>query len=329
MADVTDRDRGQLIVITGLAIALALVVMVLLLNSVIYTGNLATRSVDAGSQSAIAYQQTTTDGVGAIVDRVNTRNYTSWSAAQANVTENISTYDAVAGRQYLDRGTVATINEPSLTTTDGYLIRHSNTSRAFTSANTTVLATGRQANWTVAQDVERVRNHQLTVTESSLTQTTTPQQGFSVAVVENGTSSQWHTYIYKNSTHILLAVKNESDTSPTPLPSCAVSGPTATIDLTTGTVNGTDCPGLTWAKGVSGPYDVEYQNGDAARGTYELTVAQSAGMDTLRDTHLYGPTSGQSPSYSYAVYSTSFEIVYETRTLHYRAPVRVAPEEPA
>lgn len=329
MEDVTDRDRGQLIVITGLAIALALVVIVLLLNSVIYTSNLATRSVDADSQPAVAYQQTTIDGVGDLLDRVNTRNYTSWSAARANVSENITTYDALVGRQYLDRGVVVTIDESSLTMTNGYLIRHSNASRAFTSADTLILELGSQANWTVAWNVSRVRNHQLTVTESSLTQTATPQQGFHVAVVENGTSSQWHAYVYRNSTHILLAVKNASDTSPTPLPGCAVSGPTASIDLTTGTVNGTDCPGLTWAKGVSGPYDVEYRNGDEARGTYELTVERSAGMDGHRDAYLYGPTSGTSPYYSYAVYSTSFELVYETNALHYRAPVRVAPEEPS
>ncbi|MFC7080626.1 DUF7261 family protein [Halorussus caseinilyticus] len=37
------RDRGQLILVTGLAIAVMLVALVLLLNTVIYTQNLATR----------------------------------------------------------------------------------------------------------------------------------------------------------------------------------------------------------------------------------------------------------------------------------------------
>ncbi|MFC7155114.1 hypothetical protein ACFQPA_06545 [Halomarina halobia] len=328
MEDVTGGDRGQLIVVTGLTIALVLVVVVLLLNVEIYSSNLATRSVGVESQPVIEYQSTTVENVGELLDQVNAHEYTGWSAVRTDVRENVSTYNDLVRRQHLDRGHVADIDEPSLVVSDGYLIRQSNASRTFTSANTTTVNSS-QGNWTVAWNVSGIRGHRLTVTESSLAQTNDPRAGFHVAVVENATNAQWHAYIYRNSTHVLLAVKNASETSPTAFPDCAVSGPTATIDVTAGTVNGTACPGLRWAAGVSGPYDVEYRNGEEARGTYELTVQRSDAMDTHRDTYLFDPTDGTSPYYSHAAYSLSLDLVYETAAVHYRAPVRIAPGEPA
>ncbi|TKX51915.1 hypothetical protein EXE44_19740, partial [Halorubrum sp. SS7] len=46
-----------------------------------------------------------------------------------------------------------------------------------------------------------------------------------------------------------------------------------TVDFTDGTVNGEPFDALVWAEGVqtgTDPYDVRYENGDEARGTYHL-----------------------------------------------------------
>lgn len=58
MADVSHRiDRAQLILVSGLVIAVTLLVLVLLLNTVIYTENVATRGVGTDGGDAISSQQ--------------------------------------------------------------------------------------------------------------------------------------------------------------------------------------------------------------------------------------------------------------------------------
>lgn len=65
------RDRGQLILITGLVIAVLLVAMVLILNSAIYTENVATRGVDKGGNDAIDFRNTVVEGAEEIIEKEN------------------------------------------------------------------------------------------------------------------------------------------------------------------------------------------------------------------------------------------------------------------
>ena len=57
MADVTGRrERAQLILVSGLIVAVTLLVLVLLLNTVIYTENVSTRGVGGESGEALTFQ---------------------------------------------------------------------------------------------------------------------------------------------------------------------------------------------------------------------------------------------------------------------------------
>ncbi len=59
MADVARSrvSRGQIILVTGLLIAVTLLVLVLLLNAVIYTENIATRGIEGDSDNAYDFQE--------------------------------------------------------------------------------------------------------------------------------------------------------------------------------------------------------------------------------------------------------------------------------
>ncbi|MFC7136778.1 hypothetical protein [Halobaculum litoreum] len=106
---------------------------------------------------------------------------------------------------------------------------------------------------------------------------------------------------------------------------CAVDAATATVDLTAGTLAGDPCPGLDWAAGTAGDYDLRYRNGTNAVGTYELTAEGGTGLLGL--VNLNGDPGDGSPYYVPAVYAVEVPISYQTAELEYADTVRVAPGE--
>ena len=59
MADMSasTRDRGQMILVGAFALSMTFVALALLLNSAVYTENLASRSIDAGASEAIEFRE--------------------------------------------------------------------------------------------------------------------------------------------------------------------------------------------------------------------------------------------------------------------------------
>lgn len=343
MADVTDRwrsgdgdrggrDRGQLILVTGLAVAVTLVALVLLLNTVIYTQNLATRGAGVEDGEAVSFRQEVVEGVGGVIDAENREEYDSETKVEENVTAAVSRVDTLLSRYYAESATVADVEAESLALTDGYLLRQTNASRNFSAAGNSA-----PVDWTLAEDAgdgseAGVRGFQMTVSRENLTDADSPPAGFSVLL--DGDSNDWRMYVYDDNGDdgdsyegITVAVKNGSEDSPTAV--CSVSGPEATIDLTAGTINGSACPELVWAKGVSAPYDVEFRSGDEATGTYGLTVATPDGTATdVKTGNFAGPGDEESPRAVPAVYAAEVEIHFETPNLAFHTTLRVAPGEP-
>jgi hypothetical protein len=329
MADVTNRlagdgssrDRGQVILVTGLAVAVTLVGLVLLLNTVIYTQNLATRGAEVQDGAAVSFRQEAVEGVGEVVDAENRAEYDSRTKLEQNVTAGVNRFDALASRYRAERGTVAQVEEESLTLTDGTLLRQTDASRNFTSA-------GESADWTLVEDASAgtgpgVRGFALTVSRDDLSDSRS--SAFTVSV-EGGQT--WQARVYDDGGAITVAVKNGSESSPDPV--CSVTGPEATVDLTAGTINGTRCPGLVWATGISSPYDVTFERADEATGTYALTVRTPAGATDpdVQTANFAGPGDAASPRAVPAVYAAEFEIHFETPNLAFHTTVRTAPGEP-
>lgn len=101
-----ETDRGQLILVTGFTIAVVLVALVVLLNTVIYTENLATRGVDAGGADAIEYRATVVGAVSELIAEENERYYEG-SLPVAGVENGTETIDGMLSERYLARGAVA------------------------------------------------------------------------------------------------------------------------------------------------------------------------------------------------------------------------------
>lgn len=316
MADV-GRGRGQLILVTGLLVAVIVVALVILLNTAIYTENLASRGADQSGREAVEYRAIVLESVGGLIDAENERDPGSQAAVEANVTDGIGTIADYTARDYATGVTIVWINDSTVRVHPGRLIRQ-NDSRSLTSS-------GGGADWSLATGVENSRAFAITVERSSLNETTegsaSSSGAFRVLVDDGG--SQWNAYIYRNrSTPNEVTIATDAGGGVTE--HCTIDDSEVTVDLTGGEAADEACPGLRWAEGVSAPYDVEIRNGDNATGTYDLTVNTTT-TGTLND----GRTNPTSPYWVPAVYSVDVDVSYRSPTLTYRTRIRVAPGEPA
>ena len=309
-----DRDRGQLILVTGLLIAVAMVALVLLMNTAIYTENLASRGADQSGREAIEYRETVRAGVGGLIDAENGRDHDDWSAVRSNVSAGIARIDGLAAGGYAAEGVVVRVDPSTVAVQEGRLLRQNATGTYVSSAGS--------ADWTLASSVEDARNVTMTVDRSGLVEaneSTAATSGAFSVLLDGG--SQWRLYVYRNrSTPADVTVATGVGGSVTER--CRVDASQVRISPTAGTVAGAPCPGLGWAGGVSSPYDLEFRNGNNATGTYGFVV-NTTSVGALND----GRTNPTSPYWRPVAYSATFDVEYRSPTLTYRAGVRVAPGE--
>lgn len=322
-----DEDRAQLILITGLTLAVIFVTVVLLLNTVIYTENLATRGVDAGGGEAIEFRDGVVDDLGGIMDREHrtessadgvTADFEASAAAYANATTDLRARDGVVA----DITVVGT--EP------GHFIAQEEvggSDRDLTAGD------GTTADWTVAGNATRARDYRVTVANNSLSASSGDAFTIVAEGAPDGSNATWSVSLWSASDpdEINVTVTNET-ASVTETFAPAADG-NHTVDVTGGTVNGEPFDALVWAEGVqnddgTADYDIRYENGDEATGTYHLVV-QSDDLDSGDDDQ-YGIDPSDRSSQPYvvdAVYSADVEISHRTPELEYGDAIRVAPGE--
>lgn len=302
MADV--RARGQLILITGLTIGALLLALILLMNTVIYTENLATRGAAVGGQEAIEYRSDIVGTATTAMDKENNKTDETNSNRLDRIKDDIAVSEALFRDRYIERATVTRTN--FVTSTPGVRIYQD----ADGQFNDGQLVLGSD-DWTIATNVQNIRQYSMTVDRSSLASANESNLNGAFNVSVTDPSSQWTAYVYSNDQDdIAIAVANDT-TSGTEI--CTVSTSEATINFTDGTLNGNVCPGLNWAENVNPQYRIEYRNGDNASGTYDMKVNGDAGEYTNNHS---------------IIYSVTVDLYYESPNLHYEAQVRVAPGEP-
>jgi len=315
--DRVDRERAQLVLVTALTIGVALVALVLLVNAAIYTENLATRDPDVGDEEVLDYESTMVEAVGGVTDRENGNEYDDYANVSKNVTDGVLTASDHVGRTALEHGRTAALNESTLSLTKGQFIRHDNASRNFTAANGST-------DWTLAADVNASRRHVAEIHKGRLVPTNASNASsdgaFHVVLKDRVTDDEWHAYVYENGTtdNVSIAVKPGGVSNAEEV--CSVNATSVTVDFTLGTLDGEECPGMRWGESIPNEYDLRYENGDRANGTYEVTVEGTNSSLPLSD--------DTSPRVSPAVYSVEVEVRYRSPDLTYRRTVRVVRGEP-
>jgi hypothetical protein len=319
MADLKDRfgsedeGRGQLLLVTGLAIAFAIVAIVLLLNTAIYTQNLASRNPSPGADDALQYRQEVVSGIEGILHRENFEEYAylDESDLQTSVDNGVNHLADQLSRQHAERGTSVSVS--SVTLSGGDLVRQTDSSRDFTGA----ASNGNREDWNVAFAATGTRDFEMTVKDNGLESASVGSFGDAFRVRVFDGTSQWQMFVYENGGDIVVAVKNDTSAA---VEACRTNDNDATISLSDGSLDGTNCPKLDWAKGVSTPYTIRYENGQNAEGTYEFVVEGFGFNPDLNN----GPGSA-SPYQVPAVYSVQMDIAYRTADVEYEATVTAAP----
>ncbi len=335
MADVnppieaTDRDRSssrggsraQLIIVTGLAIGVTLIALVVILNTVIYTENLATRSAGVGGQDAIQYRATAIEATGGVLDRENLEDYDAQSKATDNVTHGVDRVDRLLRLQHVEGETAAEITNVSAD--DGAIVRQTDDTRQY-------LSSGGVGSWDVVTGVEEddLRQFDLTVTSSTIDSVATdPSSGFNVTVIDSLIGDEWRLSVYQSSGDVVLAVHNGSQPGATTgICGSPYSDSKVEIDLTAGTVEDQPCDAIRFGEGLSGAKTVRFVRGTRVGGTFNATVNQSD-PGVLIGFGVNPPPSTASPYFAEAVYSLRFDVHYEQPRLTYHDRVRVAPDE--
>jgi hypothetical protein len=320
MADLSPRrgdgdDRGQLLLVAGFAIAVTIVALVLLLNTAIYTENLATRDVDTGSSEALAYRDTVDDELWTVVSdaALNGGDETDRSAVEGNVTARIDRFENYSSRHTLADGAATAVDVVAFH--EGRRVRQTDPTRNLTDG------TG-DPGWEMASDVEGVERFDLNTTGGLYTTSDPANDSFRVDVVGgDGSGDRWSLYVYNDTTDDpTVAVKNGSDAAPTVVCADLVSDDPPRVGLRAGTVNGAGCDAIDFAAGTTPPYEVSVTYGNRSRGTYDTVLNTTAVDGSLDDT---APL--DSPYWVPVVYGLDTNVTYQSSTLTYRSRVGVPP----
>lgn len=307
MADV---DRGQLILMTGLVIAVGFAALALLMNMAIFTENLGSRGADTGAVDALEFRQVSIETVRDLMGAENRQNRTSREALFRNVSNGVETFDTISSTRNARGSTIADLSAIQLH--NGTVLAQNRSDRDFVSNGSSPAN-----NWTLATGVTDARGYVVEVTD--LNSTTDPGTEAFRITLDDGTD-QWSLYLYNESGESRLAVRNGSGGFSEDVCDAVVpGGPPFEVNLTGGTVDGSPCSAIDFGKGVTTPYTLEYQWGNRSEGTYQVTVNSTSGIANFDHFR-----TGQ-PYHRPVIYSASFDVIYRTDQVAYRDRVRVTP----
>jgi hypothetical protein len=315
VADLRGDDRAQVLLVAGFVLAASFVALTLVLNSVIYTENLATRGSDAGGGEAIAYRNDIVDGLEGVVESVN-RNGSSRTAIRDDLSRAVVSTGRRAEQFQVLRGISANATLASINW--GTRIGQNRTTGNFSNA-TTPSSADVASDWTVATGVDGTRSARINVTDSAelALESNDPLQ----LQVTDGTP--WTLRLFKNnSAGTTTAIEVDPPSGPSRV--CS-AGQDPTIGLTAGTFNGTDCPALEYGEDVSKPYTIAVENGRQFQGTYSLVVDEVIDSADIEYDN-YG-TAPDVPFALPAVYEATAHVEYQSTSLSYATDARVRPGE--
>jgi hypothetical protein len=305
-SDGSEGDRGQIILVTAFALAVAFVALSVVINGAIFTQNLATRGDTAGGGDALQQRQQAEQMVGDLLEHENEDSSPDDQDLEEAIRElgNASSYQqSVAGRA---------VNYTAVSTSNG--------TRVFQSSPGNFSNTTGANNWTVAESVGDTRRFDIDVTDTGELEDP-GDKPFAVTLTNASSGDTWQLVLTEDSNITLTTtyVNGTDSFSRTCTASSSLSD--VTVNVTGGLFAGKPCPALAFARNVSGgtdglgTYNVHFNNTQNVKGTYSLTVNTTAGT-------------ADAPNDEEILYSATVQYTYRTANLVYETDIRVAPGEP-
>ena len=331
MADVSievgfGSDRGQLLLIAALAVAVILVGVALLLNAAIFTENVATRETGADGREAIDIRGSTVADIGELIERENEREN------EPDVTDRVGDgIDAIVPlleREHIRHGIVVDLERQGID--EGERIEWDTDVRSenFTvereeedEEGNTILVD--EPEWTLLTEVNATRGFTLTIDRTTLESLDEPNetqlQDEAFGIEFAGEDITQFIYADQDSGDIVVAQVSGGSVDHR----CSIaSADEVTVDLTgdrlTTDEEMTRCHRGLWPTTDFEQIDtIEITNGDSAGGEFSLTIddeSAAASEDELTNEP--------------AVYAATVDFRYTSAELDFETHIEVAPGEP-
>lgn len=296
---------------------MTLVVLAIVLNTVIFTQNLATREA-IDSRSSVEFVNAAEHGIGGAIATVNNRNAVDYTTLDDAFRPMVTAWADNVSRLRAGQGVVtsATLYE----TTNGTRVVQ-NSSGAWTNASGT-------SDWTMASGIDNTRRFHANVNRSSLVTNNgvdLPDSNAFRINVSDGTDT-WSFYVYgQTADSDVVEVTAITPTGGTT--TCTAESENVTMDLTEGSLNGSEC-GFDFASGVTPPYTVTVDNGTNAAANYTFVVNQneSTFLAGVPSNTYHSQSSGSSPFTTPAIYSATLNLTVDSADVAYTNNVTIAPE---
>lgn len=340
MADVNGggepgRDRGQMLLVAAFGVAVMLVVLALVLNTAIYTENIATRGSDiSGGKDAVRYQASTQQAVGGTIDYVNYHNNSTadsdgdYAVLREPVRWGVWNYSNMSGRQQAADSIVTNVS----------LQRQSKGTRVYQNRDGNFSSESDDRNWTVVEDTRGVRN--LTIDATDELEQYDPADNspvkssplFFVNFTDDPSGEWYRIYLFEDADDPDVAVVQVATKSGGFVGQCTAeygSDRRVTLEVTAGIFDGEPCSPLhVVGNAYTDAFDVRFNDStdgsdnDLITGRYSLVTNRSyANVGTVSAT-------GPLPDKTRASYSATVHVVYESKRLYFETDLRVAPGEP-
>lgn len=324
MADVTAaerasgvRERGQLVLTTAVVLATLFLVMAVVLNSVIFTENFATRGDSMpDARDASQFKSAAVTELERSLWETNADGG-SYAELRAEFEATVSTWSDLTASHAAVNDRTASLDVVAVT--NGTQLTQTNESRKLTNRSGA-------ANWELVNGSDGLRAFTLTLDESSLAVPSNESSGdalrnegvFGVDIADSSGAS-WTVFVYSEGEDVNLRVEAPDGTLGPGCTATPDSDGWVTIGLTTGAINGSACPALDFFDELSTPADVRFARADSAAGTWRLIV--SSPVSVVDDDDL-----GAEPTATPALYDASVELRYETSAVEYWSTHTVVPE---
>ncbi|WP_224447164.1 DUF7261 family protein [Haloprofundus salilacus] len=305
-----DVSRAQLFLVGALSLAVVFVALSLILNSAIYTENLASRSTDAaGASAALDTRADVEAGVAGLIAYEN-RNRESFDEAEVEtaVKGGVNELNRQVGNFSVRNGRVVNVSYVSF---DSGTAANQSTDGQFVPAEDST------TDWTVASSHDGLRAFEQRVKIGSLA--LSEDDAFATEfTADDGETYQVRLLQVNDDDLRVKVVRLTSEGEIEESNHCALYDDASadefvTVDITSATVGGEPCPALEFFKD-STTYDVAYVNGDQVSGTYRFVVD--------------GSVDDEVPKSKEVIYAVTVNFAYSSSELDYETTIRVAPGEP-
>ena len=306
-------SRGQLILVSAFALAVIFLALAVVVNSAIFTENLATRSENVESTEALDYRHAVEQSVGELLGYVNEYNATSNTTLGRNLSGEIRNLTVYTGIQQVEQGAAVSLE----------LLGTANGTRIFQNSSSEFTNNESDADWTVAESVSNTRAFEIRASDVD--------DNFTVVANDTSTpSAEWEMVLDGDDDEVIVTRDGF------PSERCELDDDIETVDVTGATVNGEVCPALIdtvdgnslrFAAGIGGDYAIEFVGGNEIEGNYSLVV-DNASTAAIRDddyASIAGP--GDGPYATPAIYSARIALDYETARLEYQTEIVAEPGE--